>query len=853
VKRLVVGILAHVDSGKTTLSEAMLYRAGALRTLGRVDHGDAFLDNNALERERGITIFAKDAVLSLPEAELTLLDTPGHADLSAEAERTLWALDYAILVVSGTDGVQSHTDTLWNLLRRYRVPTFIFVNKMDLPGAEKPALLRELKARLSGGCADFGAEDGALFEELALCDDALAERYLEDGSLSDGDIGTAVARRRVFPCFFGSALKTQGVDELLHGLCRFTREPERHDAFAAKVFKITQDAGAGRLTHMVITGGRLAVRDAVSGVSASGREWCEKVSQLRIYSGAKYRAVDEALPGMVCAAAGLTATYDGEGLGAEDDAVSPVLEPVLRYRLLLPPEVDVHTALSCLHKLEEEIPEIRAEYSERLSEIHLQIMGQVQLEIIRSLIKERFGFDAEFGHGGILYRETIARAAEGVGHYEPLRHYAEVHLLLEPGEPGSGLVFDTACREDDLDRSWQRLILTHLAEKTHVGTLTGSPITDMKITLVSGRAHTKHTEGGDFREATYRAVRQGLREAGCVLLEPWYDLTLSLPTENLGRAMNDIQRMGGELGAPESTGEVSLLRGRAPVSSLQDYQTEVSAYTHGRGKLSYSLCGYLPCRSSGEVVSALGYDCDADTANTADSVFCLHGAGYAVRWDEVYKYMHIPAMKDRKRQTEMSPARLAASTAAYFGTLAEDEELLRIFERTYGPVRRDLYAALGPVPKTAAPGAPVPEEKEYLLVDGYNIIFSWDDLNALARESLDAARGELINILCNYKGVRGCELILVFDAYRVKDSPGSVELVHNIHVVYTKEAETADMYIEKVTHELGRHKRVRVATSDGLEQLIVLGQGAQRIPARAFRQEVDDVTAAIRAYIGAVK
>ncbi|WP_417007760.1 NYN domain-containing protein, partial [Anaerotruncus massiliensis (ex Togo et al. 2019)] len=717
--------------------------------------------------------------------------------------------------------------------------------------------LAEVQARLDGGCADFGADRprGALEESVALCSEELMERYLEAGALEDGEIAEAVAKRRVFPCFFGSALRLEGVDAFLAGLARYTREPPRREAFGAKVYKIGWDEQGVRLTYLKVTGGSLRVKAAVSG-SREGEPWEEKVNQLRVYTGAKFRTVEEALPGMVCAAAGLSCTRPGEGLGAEPDSGLPSLRPVLGYRVELPRGVDAHTALTRFRQLEEEDPQLHVVWNEALQELHVQLMGEVQLEVLGSLVRERFGMEVGFGQGSILYRETIASTVEGVGHYEPLRHYAEVHLLLEPGERGSGLRFASACREDDLDRNWQRLILTHLEEKTHPGVLTGAPITDMKITLAAGRAHQKHTEGGDFRQATYRAVRQGLRRAESVLLEPWYDFRLELPSEAVGRAMSDLQRMGGSFAPPETEGDRSVLTGSAPVSEIRGYQMEVTGYTRGRGRLSCSLRGYEPCHNAEEVIAAAGYDCDADLDNPADSVFCAHGAGFLVKWDEVPAHMHLESVLGAPKEPAGVPGERAAERRAadYCAMVAEDRELLEIFERTYGPIRRDPRKAFRPVRREPARRPPSQPPKgldgpEYLLVDGYNIIFAWDDLNALAQENLDAARGRLVDLLCNYRGFRQCEVIVVFDAYRVKGNPGEVERVHNISVVYTKEAETADMYIEKVTRELGKHNRVRVATSDALEQLIILGHGALRISADAFREEVAQVEQAIREYL----
>ncbi len=853
MKRLVIGILAHVDSGKTTLSEALLFRAGAIRTLGRVDHGDAFLDTDAIERDRGITIFSKMAEFLHGQTAFTLLDTPGHVDFSAETERTLRALDYAVLVISGTDGVQSHTETLWELLAGYGIPTLVFVNKMDLPGADRARLLNELRARFGDGCVDFGVPwDAAFYEQLALCDETMMEQVLETGRPKPDALRHAVAQRRVFPCCFGSALRLDGVDELLTLLDEWTAEPPRLDDFGACVFKIAEDAQGARLTYLKLTGGSLPVRTALTGTTRAGERWTEKVNQIRIYSGEKYRTVDCAEPGMVCACTGLSQTYPGEGLGAERDAERPVLEPVLTYCAELPEGLDAHRALGLFRKLEQEDPQLRVVWNEQLQQIHVQLMGEVQLEVLRRVLLDRFGVSVGFGRGGIVYRETIAEPVEGVGHYEPLRHYAEVHLLLEPGERGSGLQFFSDCREDDLDRNWQRLILTHLAEKTHLGVLTGSPITDLRITLVAGRAHEKHTEGGDFRQATYRAVRQGLRSAKSVVLEPWYAYRLEVPAEQVGRAMTDLQRFGGEYHPPETIGEFAVLEGCAPVAALRGYSSEMTAYTHGRGHLSLRVQGYAPCADPDAVIAAIGYDCDADVENTADSVFCSHGAGTIVKWNEVPARAHVDSglRLDRGDSAEERAPRRAED---YVRMLATDEELLRIFERTYGPVRRRL-TAMEPAKKTAESGkpyraAPTPQGPEYLLVDGYNIIFTWDELAALARQDLEAARTKLADILCNYQGYCQCELILVFDAYKVKGNHGSVEPYHNITIVYTKEAETADQYIERVTHELRGKRRVRVATSDGMEQVIILGHGALRVSARAFHAEVQQVVAEIERLI----
>ena len=850
-KQIVLGILAHVDSGKTTLSEAMLYRAGVTRRLGRVDHKDAFLDTDALEKARGITIFSKQALLTAGDTDITLLDTPGHVDFSTETERTLQVLDYAVLVVSGTDGVQSHTETLWRLLRRYHVPTFVFVNKMDLPGMERQELLAQLNRRLGEGFVDFGAEQADRDEALALCDENLMDRMLDAGQLQDADLIPAIARRHVFPCWFGAALKLEGVDALLDGLDRYTRPAPALEAFGAKVFKVSQDEQGARLTWLRVTGGELKVKAQLTG-EADGEPWAEKANQLRLYSGAKYTLTEAIGPGQVCAVTGLTKARPGEGLGAERDSDLPVLEPVLSYQVLLPEGADVHAALGKLHRLEEEEPQLHVVWNEALGEIHVQLMGEIQLEVLRSLLAERFGLEVEFGPGGILYKETITEPMEGVGHYEPLRHYAEVHLKLEPLPRGSGMQFAADCREEVLDKNWQRLVLTHLEEKQHLGVLTGSPLTDVKITLIAGRAHLKHTEGGDFRQATYRAVRQGLMLAKNQLLEPWYAFRLEVPAENIGRAMSDIQRMEGTFDPPESGEETAVLTGFAPVSTMRSYPMEVVSYTRGRGHLSLTLDGYRPCHNAQEVIAAIGYEPEHDLDNPADSVFCAHGAGFVVPWDQVRSHMHVDSGWGKSSRPEQEAAVPQRRAMAYRATLEEDAELLKIFERTYGPIKRDPLAAFRPVQKRERPDFAAEQWEiapEYLLVDGYNIIFAWDELNALSKESLDAARHKLMDILCNYQGFQKCVLILVFDAYRVPGSPGSIEQYHNIHVVYTKEAETADMFIERVTHEIGRNRRVRVATSDGMEQIIILGHGALRVSARMFHEEVQNVEKQIRALV----
>ena len=864
MKRLVIGILAHVDSGKTTLSEAMLYQAGALRKMGRVDHRDAFLDTDALERARGITIFAKQAVLSLPEAQLTLLDTPGHVDFSAEAERALQVMDYAVLVVSSTDGVQSHTETLWRLLERYQVPVFLFLNKMDLAGADKDGCLAELRRRLSDRCV--GLSDPDCGEELALCSEELLEAVLEGRAPTREQLARAIARRQLFPCFFGSALKLEGVAPLLEALQDLTLPLPRREEFGAKIYKVTRDDSGARLSWMKITGGALGVKEELSARPDAPRPWQAKADQLRLYNGTKFQLVDTALPGMVVAVAGLSDSYPGEGLGAEPDAAPPALEPVLRYRVLLPQGCDVPTALRCLRELEQEDPLLHVVWDERLGQLHLQLMGEVQLEVLQSLLERRFGLRVEFGEGGILYKETITGRVEGVGHYEPLRHYAEVHLLLEPAPAGSGILLATACREDDLAGNWQRLILTHLGEKTHIGPLMGAPLTDVTLTLASGRAHLKHTEGGDFRQATYRAVRQGLRTAQsqglCVLLEPWYRFTLRVPQAALGRALADMPRLCGEFDPPVTQGEEAVLTGRAPVACLRGYAGEVAAYTRGRGQLSCLPAGYFPCHNTAQVVAAAGYDIEGDLENTADSVFCSHGAGFTVSWDKVPAHMHLPsvlargerlARAAREQEEEEAPRTVEARAAAYRDALAQDKELMAIFERTYGPIKHDPLQAFRPVKKSPAKKAqtayrakPPKEGPEHLLVDGYNVIFAWDDLRDLAAESLEAARGKLMDILCNYAAYRQCVPILVFDAYKVKGGVGSVERYHNLYVVYTKEAETADMYIEKATHRIAKHHRTRVVTSDATEQLIILGAGALRVSSRSFREEVQAAEQEVR-------
>ena len=846
-RRVVIGITAHVDAGKTTLAEAMLYRTGRLRKLGRVDHGSAAMDSHLLERERGITIFSSQAELPVGELEVTLLDTPGHVDFSAEMERTLSVLDYAILVISGADGVQAHTRTLWRLLELYRIPTFLFVTRMDFGRCGRGQMMEHLRHELGEGCVDFTPADRERrMEQLATCREDALEAYLDGGEVPDALVRQLVGRRLVFPCWFGSGLKLEGIDEFLEGLARYVEPPVYPETFSARVFKISHDPQGKRLTHLKVTGGTLRVRDAIS---YGGRQ--EKAAQLRIYTGGRFRPVDQVPAGGICAVQGLTATCGGQGLGAEESGIRPVLEPVMRYRVALPPDCDSRTLLPQLHQLEEEDPQLR--FTSHGGEIHVSLMGRIQAEILKSLVSERFGVEIELDRGRVLYKETIDGPVEGVGHFEPLRHYAEVHLLLEPLPQGSGVVTATRCSEDQLDRSWQRLIMTHLQEKDHLGVLTGSAITDVKITLMSGRAHVKHTEGGDFRQATYRAVRQGLMQARSRLLEPYYAFRLEVPVENIGRAMSDIQRMEGSFDPPESSAETATLTGFAPVSTMRSYPMEVVSYTRGRGHLSLTMDGYRPCHNAQEVIAESGYQPEHDLDNPADSVFCAHGAGFVVPWSEVRSHMHVESgwgkAKPARPETQAVSQRRAM---AYRATLEEDAELLKIFERTYGPIKRDPLAAFRPVQKTERPDFAAEQWEiapEYLLVDGYNIIFAWDELNALAKESLDAARRKLMDILCNYQGYQKCVLILVFDAYRVPGSPGAIEQYHNIHVVYTKEAETADMFIERVTHEIGKSRRVRVATSDGMEQVIILGHGALRVSARMFHEEVQNVEKQIRALV----
>ena len=854
MKRITVGILAHVDSGKTTLSEAMLYCSGNISKLGRVDHRDSFLDTFYLERDRGITIFSKQAQLSYKDTCFTLLDTPGHVDFSAETERTLQVLDYAILVISGTDGVQSHTLTLFKLLEKYSVPCFVFINKTDLDGFDKDVVFHQLKTRLSEKCVDFSADGDELFENIALCDEGLLESYSENETLSPDEIKTAIKSRNVFPCFCGSALKLDGVEEFLNGLYGYTCFESYPSDFGAKVYKISQDDKGARLTHLKITGGVLKVKDILQSKNNIDNE---KVNQIRIYSGDKFSAVDEAAAGTICAVTGITFAHSGDGLGFESNSALPVLEPVLTYKVELPDGVDINSALKNMKILEDEDPQLKVVWDERLKEIQLRLMGDIQLEILKSIIKERFDLDVDFGSGNINYKETIEDIVEGVGHFEPLRHYAEVHLILKPKPRNSGLTFKTDCKEEVLDKNWQRLILTHLYEKTHIGVLTGSPITDMEIILASGRAHEKHTEGGDFRQATYRAVRHGLRNAKSILLEPIYVFTLEIPNDNVGRAISDIQRMCGEFENPEMTGDTTVIKGKAPVSTMSDYSKEVMQYTHGSGKLYCAFSGYDVCHNTEEVIESRGYNPDSDLENTADSVFCSHGAGYNVRWDEVKSHMHLQSALSQPKleRVENRTVTGALRSSKPKDIFALDKELMEMYEKMFGKIEPKNYNRASSF-YTKTEKKEIYKRKdtkkfdgeEYLLVDGYNVIFAWEELKALSKDNIEGARNKLIEILSNYQGYKKCEVILVFDAYKVKGNR-EVEKVNNINIVYTKEAETADMYIEKATHKLAKNHKVRVVTSDALEQLIILGNGALRVSSRMFYDEVLNAQEEIRRII----
>jgi small GTP-binding protein len=851
MKRVTTGILAHVDAGKTTLSEAMLYRSGVIRSMGRVDHGDTFLDTDRQERDRGITIFSKQAELVFPDGRLMLLDTPGHVDFSAETERTLQVLDYAVLVISGKDGVQGHTVTLWKLLEKYNIPVFIFINKMDLDGTDRHALSDELTKTFGSGCVDFTDGPEYDFDILSMCSEALMEEILETGAVKKESLADAIAERSVFPCYYGSALKLEGVDHFLEDLWQLTKGFETGSTdFGARVYKITRDPKGSRLTHMKITGGTLSVKDVIDG---------EKAEQIRIYSGDRFYTCDNAEAGSICAAAGLTKTYAGQGIGTETGTYNSMISPVMAYRLIFDESEDPYTVYRKLKQLEEEDPQLKIVWNEHMQIIQLQLMGEVQLEVLKNIIEDRFGIKVEFGKGRITYRETISEPVIGSGHFEPLRHYAEVHLLMEPGEQGSGIVFETACSTDQLDINWQRLIFTHIAEKEHAGVLTGFPVTDMKITLIAGRAHQKHTEGGDFRQAAYRAIRQGLMKArqkgSCVLLEPWYDFQMEIPADMVGRAMSDIQMMGGSFEPPLTTEETVVLEGKAPASELKDYAVQLNSYTRGFGRLIYSLCGYEPCHDQEQVISEIAYDPESDVLNTGDSVFCIHGSGCNISWNEADSYFHINVSAGERRETAaaVSSNETVSRTKYSPGSREEDDELKRIFERTYGAGRSEgnRSAARTEPRKIEAepkytPTKPAVILPEYIFVDGYNVIFAWEELNALAKSNIDSAREALIDILVNYQGYRKCRMTVVFDAYRIKGGVRHQEKRGEVEVVFTKEDETADTYIERTTYSMGKDYYIRVVSSDNLEQQIVTGNGAFRVSAAEFRAEAEAVNTEIR-------
>lgn len=864
MKKITIGILAHVDAGKTTLSEAMLYTSGNIKKLGRVDHQDAFLDTFSLEKERGITIFSKQARFEWKNVSYCLVDTPGHVDFSTEMERSLQVLDYAILVVNGTDGVQGHTETLWKLLRNYQIPTFLFVNKMDLHGKSKEELLGEIQEQFSENCISFMEADKnqSFYEEVAMCDETVLENYMEMGMITEQEIGELIRQRKLFPCFFGAALKLDGVEMFMDAMSSLVQEKTYLEKFGARIYKIARDEQNTRLTYMKITGGNLKVKESILGCSNDKNgdvvEWEEKVNQIRLYSGEKYTTVNEIYAGEICAVTGLTRTLPGQSLGADSTKIEQVLQPVLTYKVELEEGIDPIVAYRKIVILEEEDPQLHIIWNEQLKEIHMQLMGEVQIDILKEMIKERFNLLVEFGDGNIVYKETIDSVVEGVGHFEPLRHYAEVHVILEPGEQGSGMQFDVQCSEDKLDKNWQRLVYTHFEEREHIGVLTGSVLTDMKITLVAGRAHNKHTEGGDFRQATYRAIRQGLKKAKSVLLEPYYAFTLVVPAEQLGRAMNDVQRMSGAFEVPDTGQEYTVLKGKAPVSEMRDYLKEVNAYTHGKGTLTCEVAGYFPCHNQEEVIEKIGYDSESDLENPTCSVFCAHGSGFLVPWDEVEQYMHVESVLEKIEEVEeINPI----TSVNRSGSVEQNEaELEKIYLREFGS-RKKRFDDYGNVyysqeerktlpkppkekeyagdPKYQKKTKVSKQQNEYLLVDGYNIIFSWEELRSLARENLDAARMKLLEIMCNYQGYRGIQVIVIFDAYKVKGGMGSVEQYQNIHVVFTKEAETADMYIEKVTHEIGKKYKVTVATSDGTEQVIIMQQGAYRMSAADLKSSVD--------------
>ncbi|MCI9564754.1 MAG: GTP-binding protein [Eubacterium sp.] len=850
MKKITIGIVAHVDGGKTTLSEALLYTTGKIRKLGRVDHKDAYLDTFQMERDRGITIFSKQAVMEYNDMRLILLDTPGHVDFSAEMERTLSVLDYAVLVVSGSEGVQGHTETLWKLLETYHVPTFLFVNKMDMPNVSGDFLLHEIKEKLSDSVVRFPAGVGTM-EDIAMCDEDLFETYMEGGEISDTTISELIYNRNLFPCYFGSALQLDGVDSLLEGLYQYTYESIYSENFGAKVFKISKDHNNNRLTHLKITGGSLKVKDILSGMNGA-IEWSEKVNEIRVYSGEKYDAVGEVKAGDVCAIIGLTNTYQGEGLGFETEEISPSLIPVLSYKLDVQNKVHMNQVYQQLKELEEEDPTLKITWNEEKKELTTSVMGQVQIEVLKSLIKERFDLDVEFGAGSILYKETITNTVEGVGHFEPLRHYAEVHLLLEPGMPGSGLTFESHVSENELSKNWQRLIMTHLEEKTHRGVLTGAPITDICITIVGGNAHLKHTEGGDFRQATYRAVRQGLKKAESVLLEPYYDFTLTIPTDCVGRAMTDISQMEGTMNPPETVHEKSVLTGYAPVSTMWNYINDVNEYSHGQGTLTLKFKGYAPCHNAQEVIEKAGYDSEADLRNPTGSVFCAHGAGFNVPWNEVENYMHVKTSlnlnsidKEVEKTNSSDVIINRKTTKSVNDSYATDKELEAIFEKTFGPIKRKKYTETTVRNYQQKPkqykGKQNNNLPECVLVDGYNIIFAWEELKDIASKNIDGARDRLLDIMSNYQGYKDNTVIVVFDAYNVNRHKETIYKHNNIYVVFTKAAETADMYIAKTTHQMASKYRVTVATSDALEQLIIMGHGALRMSAMNFKEEIDRV------------
>lgn len=861
-KRICVGILAHVDAGKTTLSESMLYQSGSIKKLGRVDNQDAFLDTEELERARGITIFSKQAIIKCEDTMITLLDTPGHVDFSAEMERTLWVMDYAILVISGADGVQGHTMTLWKLLERYHIPVFLFVNKMDQPGTDKRKLLLEIQKNLGEECVDFDSQNTDSFmEQIAVCDETLLECYLDGKIIEKEEICELIVQRKVFPCFFGSALKMKGIDIFMQGILDYMVQMPSKKGFGARVFKIARDSQGNRLTYMKITGGSLKVRDSIRGMSrihlhleeeeCGTSEWEEKVNQIRIYSGEKFETVQEAVPGMVCAVTGLTKTYPGEGLGEEEHAKVPMLEPILTYSLELPEEMDAARFLPMLRQLEEEEPELHVLWQEETRTIQLKLMGEVQIEVLKKQIYDRFGVLVSFGMGHIVYKETIRNVVEGIGHFEPLRHYAEVHLKLEPGEEGSGMQFLTDCSEDILDKNWQRLILTHLEEKEHVGVLTGSPVTDMRITVIAGRAHIKHTEGGDFRQAVYRAVRQGLMQAESMLLEPYYEFRLVVPTEMIGRAMTDIENMSGRFETPVIAEEQAVLTGSVPVATMQGYQVMVNSYTKGRGSLFCTLKGYGPCHNEEEVIQRIGYRAEEDLANPSSSVFCAHGAGFIVPWNQVKEHMHVDSVMQPDENRDIRDAQL--SNSSLFEYSIDEEQIEAILNRTYHAnekAAKHYYRKQPRNPVTVYKKQAKPSLKEkYLIVDGYNIVHAWDELKCLINDNLDGARMKLLDILSNYQAFTKCETIVVFDAYKVKGNIGEMLDYQNIHVVYTKEAETADSYIEKLTHQMSKEYLVTVATSDGLIQLITRGQNCTVMSARELKEEIERVNASIREYL----